>query len=197
MAVHDRDSLPSAREQRMERDVNMPDEAYFDDETRRTGAFDASLLAQEVTVLPTRSPLFFAPNDSATDAMRAMQRQHRGCVLVTEDGTPRSRLVGIFTERDVVLRIIDRGRNPATIAMSEVMTSDPEALQAEARIAWVLNLMSVGGFRHVPVVDSAGRPVAVVSVRDVVQFLVDAFPAEVLNLPPEFGAIRFRTREGA
>jgi CBS domain-containing protein len=129
--------------------------------------------------------------------MRAMQRQHRGCVLVTEDGTARTRMLGIFTERDVLLRIIDRGRNPQAIALSEVMTSEPEALPAEARIAWVLNLMSVGGFRHVPVVDSEGRPVTVVSVRDVVQFLVEAFPSAVHNLPPEFGPVRYRTRGGA
>ena len=81
--------------------------------------------------------------------------------------------------------------------VKDVMTPDPEALPSHAKVAWVLNIMSVGGLRHVPVVDEQGRPVAVVSVRDVVQFLVDAFPSEVLNLPPEFASITYRTREGA
>jgi CBS domain-containing protein len=174
------------------------DEDYFREEgTSQRRVFDASLLREPLYGLPTRSSIILGPAASATEAMRAMQKQHRGCVLVTEDGTPRSKLVGIFTERDVLLRIIDRGRNPATIELAEVMTPDPECLQVNAQIAWVLNIMSVGGLRHVPVVDEHGRPVAVVSVRDVMQFLVEAFPAEILNLPPDFSPAFFRTREGA
>ena len=93
--------------------------------------------------------------------------------------------------------MIDRGRNPAAVKLEEVMTPDPESLNLKARVAWVLNLMSVGGFRHVPVVDEQGRPAFVVSVRDVVQFLVDAFPSEILNLPPDFEESCFRSKDGA
>ena len=64
-------------------------------------------------------------------------------------------------------------------------------------VAWALNKMEVGGFRHVPVVDDGGRPTMVISVRDIVQYLVSAFPEEVLNLPPEFGGSYFATRDGA
>ncbi|MGH0034803.1 MAG: CBS domain-containing protein [Myxococcota bacterium] len=182
------------------RDVDLEgfDEDYFREE-RSSGrpAFDASLLREPVHRLPTRSAILLGRAASASDAMREMQKQHRGCVLVTEDGSAHSKLVGIFTERDILLRIIDRGRNPATLELAEVMTPDPECLTSNAQIAWVLNIMSVGGLRHVPVVDEHGRPVAVVSVRDVVQFLVEAFPAEILNLPPDFSTTFFRTREGA
>ena len=67
------------------------------------------------------------------------------------------------------------------------MTPDPEVLPITASVAFVLNKMSIGGFRHVPVVDEEHRPRFVVAVRDVVAYLVDAFPREVLNLPPEGG----------
>ena len=77
------------------------------------------------------------------------------------------------------------------------MVREPECLAADASIAWVLNKMSVGGFRHVPAVDEEGRPQIIVSVRDVVQFLVERFPNAILNLPPEFGQDRYRTRDGA
>jgi CBS domain-containing protein len=178
--------------------TDLPDEAYFDDlDARRARVFDARLLRQPLTVLATKPPIAFKGSDAVSEAMHAMQREHRGCVLVTEDGTLRSRLTGIFTERDILLRIINRGRNPATVTLEEVMVADPESLTADASVAWVLNKMSVGGFRHVPAVDDAGRPVALVSVRDVVQFLVESFPEEVLNLPPEFGVERYRTRDGA
>ena len=136
------------------------------------------------------------PGATVTEAMRAMQREHRGCVLVTDDGTMRSKLIGIFTERDVLFRIVDKGRNPAALPIGDVMTPNPENLSARATVAYVLNKMSVGGFRHVPVVDDEHRPVCVISVRDVVNFLVNAFPREVLNLP-ELGTTPPVSREGA
>lgn len=160
-------------------------------------AFDVQLLHEPLSVVHTRPPLIFSREDSVSEAMREMQRKHRGCVLVTDDGSNRTPLAGIFTERDVLLRIIDRGRNPATLKLADVMAPEPECLPKTAPIAWALNKMSVGGFRHVPVVDDEGCPVLVVSVRDVVQFLVDAFPNEILNLPPEFGTERYQTRDGA
>jgi CBS domain-containing protein len=167
------------------------DEAYFD---RASGprVFDSRLLRKPVSMLPTRKPLVLARHDSVTDAVRAMKGERRGAVLVTEDGTPASAVVGVFTERDVLLRIVDGGRNPAMVPLAEMMTPEPECLLVTQTIAEVLNLMSVGGFRHVPVVDERHHPAFVVSVRDVVQFLVEAFPHEILNL----GAGRTREREG-
>jgi CBS domain-containing protein len=173
------------------------DDAYFDDpKDPTTRIFDARLLREPVTVLPSRAPICFKGTDAVSEAMNAMQREHRGCVLVTEDGTSRSGLTGIFTERDILLRIIDRGRHPDRVTLDEVMVKDPESLTVDAPVAWVLNKMSIGGFRHVPVVDEEGRPTQIVSVRDVVQFLVEAFPNEILNLPPE-GVERYRRRDGA
>jgi CBS domain-containing protein len=174
------------------------DEGYFEEAgQRRTKTFDAQLLREPVTVLSTRSPLICSADTMTSDAMRAMQSEHRGCVLVTEDGSFNSPLIGIFTERDILLRVINRGRNPAETPLREVMSHDPEFLQADARIAWVLNMMSVGGFRHVPVVNLRGCPIAVISVRDVVEFLVGAFPNEILNIPPDFGMRKARPRDGA
>ncbi len=174
------------------------DEAYFEPDSKGPRrVFDASLLGEPLSVLPTKRPLILPPQASVTDAMRGMQAERTGCVLITEDGTADTRLTGIFTERDLLYRIVDQGQNPATLPLSEVMTTDPEHLPAEASVAWVLNKMAIGGFRHVPVVDDGDRPVLLVSVRDVVAFLVEFFPRDVLNLPPENDASRARTREGA
>ncbi len=177
---------------------DLGDESYFDESHDRTSErFDAELLREPLAALPVQRAITLSPNDTVTDAIRAMQREHRGCVLVTDDGTSDSKLTGIFTERDVLFRIVDRGQNPASLAIGEVMTSGPETLSVRSPVADVLNKMSVGGFRHVPVVDDEHRPACVISVRDVVTFLVDAFPREVLNLPTESGAAPQRAREGA
>ena len=173
------------------------DERYSEPTSRVSEGFDAGLLREPLGVMPVQRPLTFSPDSTVTDAMRAMQREHRGCVLVTDDGTQRSKLIGIFTERDVLFRIVDKGRNPAALAIGEVMTPNPENLSSRATVAYVLNKMSVGGFRHVPVVDDEHRPVCVISVRDVVSFLVNAFPREVLNLPSEPSSSPPASREGA
>lgn len=182
----------------MPHDDELVDESYFDDSDRpRRGPFDSSLLREPLTDLPVRGAIVMAPDATVTEAMRAMQRDHRGCVIVTDDGTRDSKLIGIFTERDVLFRIVDRGRNPAALPLGEVMTPDPEVLSVRSTVAYALNKMSVGGFRHVPVVDEEHRPAFVVSVRDIVEFLVAAFPREVLNLPDVNAPRSQRAREGA
>jgi CBS domain-containing protein len=176
---------------------DLVDEIYFERPKQARDDFDARLIRQPLEALPVRPPIVFGPGATVTDAMRAMQHEHRGCVVVTDDGSLTSKVTGIFTERDVLFRIVDRGRNPASLPLSEVMTPDPEVVPVKSTIAYVLNLMSIGGFRHVPVVDEEHRPVFLVSVRDVVEFLVAAFPREVLNIPTDFGGRSPRTREGA
>lgn len=179
-------------------DVADRDEAYFDDTSRRKRSFDARLLQEPLTLLPNRRPpLVFDADAAVKDAMQAMQRGHRGCVVITTDGTVSSPLIGIFTERDVLLKVIDCGRNPATIPLRDVMTLEPESLAFDAKLARALNMMSVGGFRHIPVTDAQGQPAFIISVRDIVEFLVESFPAEILNLPPDVGRLPTNNREGA
>jgi len=178
-------------------DLKTTDEAYFDDSVDRRRSFDAGLLQEPITLLPSRPPLVFEETASVKDAMQAMQRRHRGCVVITEDGTARTRLIGIFTERDVLRKVIESGIDTARLPLRDVMTADPEALTLDARLAWALNMMSVGGFRHLPITNDRGEPAFVVSVRDIVEFLVESFPSEILNLPPDFGQHTTTDRDGA
>jgi len=178
-------------------DLVERDEAYFDDVSEGKRIFDARLLQEPLTLLPSRVPLVFGESACVKDAMQAMQREHFGCVVISEDGTSDSRLIGIFTERDILLKVIDCGRNPATIPLRDVMTTEPETLAVDAKLAWALNMMSVGGFRHLPVTDAQGRPAFIISVRDIVEFLVESFPSEILNLPPDFGRQSVNARDGA
>lgn len=175
---------------------DVVDETYFERPKRGHKVFDQELLQEPVTLLPVRKAVTFSPQDTVTVAMRAMQREHRGCVAITEDGTKGSKLVGIFTERDVLLRIVDRGKNPATLPLGEVMTADPEVLSNKSSVAHALNKMSIGGFRHIPVVDDAYNLALMVSVRDVVNFIVQAFPREILTIQPD-SLPPPRAREGA
>jgi CBS domain-containing protein len=132
------------------------------------------------------------PTTRLSDVVTAMREAHHGSVLVVEDD---GSLVGIFTERDLLLRLEDgdlsRGIQP-------YMTAEPETLRAADPIAFALNLMSVGGFRHVPLVDDEGRPGGVVSVKDVVHYLAETFPQDVLTVPPDPRRVgQWQSRDGA
>jgi CBS domain-containing protein len=122
-----------------------------------------------------------------------MQRERIGCILVVDQ----DRLMGVFTERDVLTKVaaqevdIDRRR------VDELMTPDPECLGIDNELVYALNQMSVSGYRHIPLVDNQGRQTGVVSMRDIIDYLASLFPQEVLNLPPSPTLGIPRSPEGA
>lgn len=95
------------------------------------------------------------------EAAQTMFREHVGAMLVVE----RDRLVGIFTERDALFRVLARGLDPDHTPLSKVMTSHPVTIAPDKPLGHALHLMFEGGFRHVPVIRD-GKPVGVVSARD-------------------------------
>jgi CBS domain-containing protein len=94
-------------------------------------------------------------------AALAMRERHVGAVLVTTDG----HLDGIFTERDVVNRVVAEGRDPDRTTLAEVMTADPDTIAPTTTAIEALRLMNDGGYRHLPIVER-GRVVGIVSRRD-------------------------------
>jgi CBS domain-containing protein len=151
------------------------------------------MIRQPIGTCEPRPAICIDPAAPVIDAIALMKRHSTGCVLVEAE----RRLVGIFTERDVLFRVAGAGRDATTTPVAAVMTPDPETLTMRDELAWVLNLMAVGGFRHVPIVDDDGRAVAVVSMQRIVERLVECFPKTVLTLPPRPGADISRAREGA
>ncbi|HEY6098354.1 MAG TPA: CBS domain-containing protein [Anaeromyxobacter sp.] len=121
-----------------------------------------------------------APVSKAVDLMRSRKAT---AIVVVERARTR-RVVGIFTERDLVDRALP-SRGWAGARVSRYMTRAPETLRPQDPIAYAINKMSAGGFRHVPLVDGEGRPAGIVSASDLMTFLAELCPEEVLNLPPE------------
>lgn len=136
--------------------------------------------------------LITEPSTSIHDVLQIMRDNRRGVVLIADHG----RLTGIFTERDVLMKIagtrVDLKRTP----VRNFMTPDPDTLPAESSIAFAINKMVTEGYRHIPLVDDAGRPVGVVSMRDLIEHIAGHFQKDVLNLPPNPRALP-RHREGA
>lgn len=115
------------------------------------------------------------------DAVEIMRRGGMGSVLITEEG----RLVGILTERDFLNKLSDQLEGIASRSVREIMTANPETLRLEDSMLYVMNKMHVGGFRHVPIVDEDGVPLHVISIKDVMAFVLGHFEKEISNLPVE------------
>jgi len=81
------------------------------------------------------------------------------------------KLVGIFTERDVLMKLNDRAAELGDRPVSQFMTETVQSLPATAKIAFALHRMDLGGYRHVPIVDDEGRPIGIFSVRDMLNYL--------------------------
>jgi CBS domain-containing protein len=179
MAIHD-DPM-QARE-----DVEAFDQ---DEELTQLGS---ALLRETLKDALSNAGLILDEQTTLEDAVREMREHRQGCVLVTREG----KLSGIFTERDVLMKVVGTDIDLARTPIRPYMTRDPVRLPQDAIVAYALNKMCLEGFRHVPLTDAEGRPVGVVSMRDIIEYLSGFFPKDVLNLPPE-PTNGFRNREGA
>lgn len=124
-------------------------------------------------------PVSIGRNASVGAALTAVQKHGQGYVLVVENGHP----VGIMSEREVLMRIVARdvkyGEN-----VDKYMSHAPETLTLKDPIATAIRMMNERGERNIPIVDGAGQAVAVLRTIDIIHFLAEAFPAQLLNLPP-------------
>jgi CBS domain-containing protein len=138
-----------------------------------------SLRSDPLSRLALRAPHVAGPDTPIEQVVRQMAERRTSCVLVEDTG----KLVGIFTERDFVNRVVASGREVSG-PIRDVMTLDPKTLARHDNVQKAVELMGSEGYRHVPVLDPDGRAVGVLSVRDIIHYLVEYFPAKVYNLPP-------------
>jgi CBS domain-containing protein len=113
-------------------------------------------------IVHDQDPLTLPPQATVKEACRHMRDRRVGAVLVTE---PDRRLVGIFTGRDAVHRVLAEGKSASRTRLSEVMTREPTAMPPGKTAIEALRLMQDGRYRHIPIVDE-GRVVGIVSRFD-------------------------------
>lgn len=150
-----------------------------------------NLKIDSVSRLQPTPPWQVGPQQTVAETVALMRQERVGCVLVADQ----HRLLGLFTERDLLRRVLAVGKS-LDIPVSECMTPNPVTVQHKDSISTAVRRMEEGGYRHLPVVDEAGRPVGVLSVKRIVHYLVEHFPTTIYNLPPDPGAVP-QEREGA
>jgi CBS domain-containing protein len=131
-------------------------------------SFRGQLLGEHLDALGITPPEMVEAGTNVDEAIRTMHDKGIDCVLITEGG----RLVGIFTDRDAVLKVAGTP-SVGSRSIGTLMTPDPVVLRHDETIAVAINKMAVGGFRHIPIVED-GRPMGVITARDVFHHLVDS-----------------------
>jgi CBS domain-containing protein len=124
-------------------------------------------------------PLTVQLGTALAEAIRQMQ-QARGEALLVCEG---ARLVGIFTEHDALMKVIGQAVDTSR-PVDDFMTARPRTIEATATLHQALAAMEEGPYRNLPLVDVAGNLVALLRQQDVLEFVAEAFPEEILNLPP-------------
>jgi CBS domain-containing protein len=152
-----------------------------------------ALTDERLRVLSRRQPVTVLPGTSLSDCLRAIQRTGTGdSVFVCE---PDGRLVGVLTERDIFGRIVG-GAVDLTQPVESLMTREPRTLDLDQTIRDAIDLMQTGRYRNVPTVDDRGRLIGVIRQQDIIKYLAESFPEELLNLPPRPNQ-RMKESEGA
>ncbi len=133
-------------------------------------------------------------NSSTNEAIDLLLANEIGAAPVVENDYLR----GIFSERDVLNKILNKQVGDLDDSrVKEFMIADPQTAQAEDTLNTAILHMARGGYRHVPIVDTENRPIGMVSIRDVISYLVEEFLQEVLTLPPKPVRDALKAREGA
>ncbi|HET9481130.1 MAG TPA: CBS domain-containing protein [Candidatus Polarisedimenticolia bacterium] len=142
-----------------------------------------SMGIEPVTSLPATTKL--------RDVIGIMQKRRVAAVVLHESG----RVAGIFTERDLLNRIVGLSLND-DLPIAEVMTREPKVLSPDDRISDAVRLMTEKGYRHIPLVDADGREAGLISAHDIMEFVAAHYPKEIQNLPSELGQVPRRPEGG-
>lgn len=134
---------------------------------KKAARVERSVMELPLTDLGLSTIHSVAPDTTVEEAMQTLLRQKLDILAVVEDG----RLVGLFSVRDMMMRLGIDFSDKLQMPVGKFMTADPETLAPDAPINFAINKMDVGGYRHVPVVEDGGKLLGVVSTRDVIRHL--------------------------
>lgn len=142
------------------------------------GVLADSFMCQSVSRINPPKPVTVKFTDTLHQAILALKSHKIGCVVVVDD---KGVVCGILSERDIVLKTLEPVVDFKMVKVEEFMTKDPVCESPDATLAYVLNLMSQGGFRHIPIVDDAKCPIGIVSVKNIVDRIVDSFTESIMD----------------
>jgi len=142
------------------------------------------ILDERLQVVGRREPVTVRPGTSLADCLAAIRRTGTGDSVFVVDAE--GRLLGVLTERDIFGRLVGGDVPPIDLAqpVETLMTTKPHHLHLEETVRSAIELMQTGRYRNVPLLDDDDHLVGVIRPQDILKFLAESFPEELLNLPP-------------
>ncbi len=137
-----------------------------------TSSVEADLLRDRIERLWPKSPSTVTPESTVGEVLKKMVSETIGCVMVVDKG----KLVGIFSERDALMKINTDAPRLMNQPISQFMTSEPVTLETNDKIAFALHKMNIGGYRHVPILFEK-KLAGVISIRDILRYLTERIAA--------------------
>jgi FOG: CBS domain len=153
---------------------------------------EAVKIQDPISSLGLQPPLVVELGTNMKNALNSLQQEKQNCLLITDN----NKLKGILTERDILLKVTGKGFDLDLVTVDEFMTEDPEYLSSEDPLAYALNKMHIGGFRHVPIVNDLMKPVGLISISNIISTIADYFSMEIINLPPLERIVDSKMQEG-
>ena len=141
---------------------------------RTKTALEKGIAKDRISQLQPREPLVVEADATISWVLKLLYDHSVGCAVVIDSG---GLPIGIFSERDALMRLGVNAKAMAEHPVTEFMTSSPETLEEGDRIAYALHRMDLGGFRHVPIM-TEGRVSGVISVRDVLRYVSEHLSLE-------------------
>ena len=139
-----------------------------------------ALASATVGELSPRPHARVSVDDAMWKVVAEMSAKGRGAVLVEDDGA----LVGIFTERDLLNRVDYSDALWSHVVVRDVMTPHPMVIRPDDSLSEALRRLTQGHRRHLPVVDERGHVLGLISIRDILTYIAERFPEDMVNLPP-------------
>ncbi len=143
----------------MQRDLPKP---------KKDDSFQSVMMTAPISELLTGKDLLVAETqDSVQKIVRIFQKENKNCILIYK----KKKLVGIISLRDLLWKVAGKNQDLTKIKAQDIMTPNPEYVRAEHPIAYAVNKMSMGGFRHLPVLAADGAPLSIIMIKDVLKYL--------------------------
>src|SRR3954451_18467680 len=133
---------------------------------------EADLVRDRIERLWPKSPSTVTPDTTVGEVLKRMVDKRIGCVMIVDAG----KLVGIFSERDALMKLNADAAKFLGRPISQFMTADPVTLETSDKIAYALHKMNVGGYRHMPILFQ-GKLAGVISIRDILRYLTERIGA--------------------
>jgi len=143
------------------------------------GAIDNRFLSKSIGLLNPSPPIIATHETTLYDALSLLQQHKIGSIAVIDS---EKKLSGIFTDRDAVLKVALKGFDLKKVTLDTVMTPNPKTASMTTTIAFALHMMSEGGYRHVPIVDEENFVLAMISVKDILDYLASTVLQDLREL---------------